>query len=73
MNILPSHLPLYVIHKTMRMLTNILNYFDLGYRDLFTLSSNHDVDSIIVNLCKPLVYEDLSVNEIETPETFEAL
>lgn len=40
--------------------------------DLSTSSSNHDVDSIIVNMCKTLVYDDLSVNEVETLQVVEA-
>jgi len=47
-------------------------FFDLGCRDLFT-SSDHHVDSIVVNLSKTLVHDDLSINEVETPHTVEAL
>lgn len=43
-----------------------LKFSDLVCRDLFTSSSDHDVDSTIVNLSKTLVYDDLSVNEVET-------
>jgi len=32
-------------------------FFDLGCQDLSTSSSDHDVDSLIVNLSKPLVYD----------------
>jgi len=44
-----------------------LEFSNLGCRDLFTSSSDHDVDSLIVNPSKPLVYEDPSINEVETP------
>ena len=40
--------------------------------DLFTSSSDHDVEIVIVNLPKTLVYDDLSVNEVETPQNVEA-
>lgn len=46
---------------------------DLSCHDLSTSSSYHDVDSIIVNLSKTLVYDDLSVDEVETPQIVEAL
>jgi len=42
-------------------------FSDLGCHDLFTSSSDHDVDSIVVNISKTLVYDDLFVNEVETP------
>jgi len=48
-------------------------FSDLGCHDTFTSSSNHDFDSLVVNLSNPLVYEDLSINEVETPQTIEAL
>ena len=38
-----------------------------GYHDLSTSPSDHDVDSIIVNPSKALVYSDLFVDEVETP------
>lgn len=41
-------------------------FSNVGYRDLSTSSFDHDVDSIIVNLSKTLVYDDLSVNEVDT-------
>jgi len=41
-------------------------FFDLGCRDLFTSSSDHEVDSLIINPSKPLVYDDPSINEVET-------
>jgi len=48
-------------------------FSDLGCHDLSTSSSDHDVDSIIVNLSKTLVYDDISVNEVETLQTIETL
>ena len=50
-----------------------LEFSDLGCHDLSTSSSDHDVDSIIVNISKALVYNDLSVDEVETPQTVEEL
>lgn len=50
-----------------------LEFSDLGCHYLSTSSSDHDVDSIVVNLSKTLVYDDLSVDEVETPHTVEAL
>jgi len=48
-------------------------FSDLGCHDLFTSSFNHDVDSTIVKLSKRLVYDDLSIQEVETPSTVKAL
>ena len=48
-------------------------FFDLGCRGLSTYSYDHDVDSTIVNLSRTMVYDDLSVDEVETPQTVEAL
>jgi len=48
-------------------------FSDLRCRDLFTSSSDHDVDSTIVNISKTLVYDDLSVHEVKTPNNVEAL
>ena len=48
-------------------------FSDLGCRDLYTSSSDHDVDSIIVNLSKTLFYDDLSIDEVETLQTINAL
>lgn len=42
-------------------------FSDPGCHDLFTSSSNQDVYSLIVNLYKPLVYQNSSLNEVETP------
>lgn len=47
--------------------------YDLGCHDLSTSSSNQNVDSTIVNLYKTLVYNDLSINKVKTPQTIEAL
>lgn len=47
-------------------------FSDLGSRDLST-SSDHDVDSIVVNMSKTLVYDDISVDEVETSQTVVAL
>lgn len=62
-NIFSSHLPLYPIHQINRDADEHLKFSNLGCLDLFTSSYNHDVDSIMVNLSKALVYNDLSVNE----------
>ena len=43
-----------------------------GCRDLRTSSFDHDFDSL-VNLSKPLVSDDLSIDEVETPQAVEAL
>lgn len=48
-------------------------FFDLGCHDLSTSSVYHDVDLIIINLSKTLVYDDLSIDEVETPQIIEAL
>lgn len=40
-------------------------FFDNGCHDLSTSSFHHDVDSLIVNLPKPLVFGDLSIDEME--------
>jgi len=44
-----------------------LEFSDLGCHDLFTSSSHHNVDSTVVNISKTLIYDDLFVNEVETP------
>ena len=41
-------------------------FSDLVCHDLFTSSSDHDVDSLVVNPSKPLVYEDISINKVKT-------
>jgi len=43
-----------------------LEFFDIGFRDLSTSSSDQNVDSIIVSMSKTLVCDDLSINEVET-------
>jgi len=48
-------------------------FYDLGFHDLFTSSFDHDVDSLVVNPSMPLVYNDPSVKEVETPHTVKAL
>ena len=50
-----------------------LKFFDIGFHDISTSSYDHDVYSIIVNISKALVYNDLSINEVKTPQTVEAL
>jgi len=42
-------------------------FCDIGCCDLSTSSSDHDIDSIVVNLSKTLVYDDLFLDEVETP------
>jgi len=41
--------------------------------DICTSSSYHDVDSLVVNMSKPLVSDDLPINEVETPQDVKAL
>jgi len=41
-----------------------LKFSNLGCCDLFTSSFDHDVDPIIVNMSKTLVYDDISFNEV---------
>jgi len=48
-------------------------FSDLGCHDLSTFSSNEDVDLIIVNMSKILVYDDLFVDKVKTPQTIEEL
>ena len=48
-------------------------FYHLGCYDLSNSSSDHDVDSLIVNPSNPLVYDYPSVNEVETLQTVEAL
>lgn len=50
-----------------------LEFSDLGYPDLFTSSSDHDVDSIIVSMYETLVYDDISVSKVKTPQNINAL
>ena len=51
----------------------IIDFFDRGYRDPFTLVFDHDHDSITVDLLKPLIYDDLPDDELETPKVVEEL
>lgn len=44
-----------------------------GCHDLFTPSFNQDVDSFVVDLSKPLVFDDLFADEVETPQYVKAL
>lgn len=44
-----------------------LGFYDLGCCDLSTSSSDHDVHSLFVNPSKPLIYDDLSIDEFENP------
>jgi len=49
---------------------------DFSYRschDPFTIVFDHDVDSIIVDISKPLVYDDLYIHKVKTPQAVEAL
>ena len=47
-------------------------FYDCCCRDLCTYSFDHNVDPLIVNISKPLVSDDLSINEVETPQAIEA-
>jgi len=51
----------------------IIDFFYHGGRDPFIPIFDHDHVSIIVDLLKPLVYDDLSDDEVETPKAVEAL
>lgn len=51
----------------------IIDFVDHSCHDLFTPVFDHNDDSIVVDFSKPLVYDDLSVTELETPQTVEAL
>lgn len=50
-----------------------LEFSDLDCHDLFTSSSGHDVDSLVVNLSKALVSDDLSIDEVGTPQAVKAI
>lgn len=45
----------------------IIDFVDRSCHDLFTLVFDNDDDSIIVDFSKPHVYDDLSVDKVETP------
>lgn len=47
-------------------------FFDLGYFDLCTSSSYHDIDSTVVNLNKKLVYDNLSIDKVKNPHIVKA-
>ena len=44
----------------------IIDFVDHRCRDLFNLIFDHDDYSIVVDFSKPPVYDDLSVDEVET-------
>lgn len=44
-----------------------------GCCDLFTHSLNHDVDSLVVDLFKPPIFNETYVGEVETPQAIKAL
>lgn len=48
-------------------------FYDHGYCDLCTSSFDHDVDSLDVNLSEPPISDDLSIDEVETPQTIEEI
>jgi len=48
-------------------------FSDRGCHDLCTSSFYHDVDSLVVNLYKPLVSNDLPIDGVETPQDVETL
>lgn len=51
----------------------IIDFSDRGDRDPFVSIFDHDHDSIIFDLLNPLVYDYLRNDEVETPNTVEAL
>ena len=51
----------------------IIDFSDRSCRDSFTPVFDHDVDSITVDFSKSYFYDDLSVDEVKTPYTVEAL
>lgn len=50
-----------------------LEFSYIGCHDLSTYSYDHDVDLINVNMSKTLIYDDISVNQVETSQAIEAL
>lgn len=48
-------------------------FSDHGSHDLYISSSNHDVDSIDVNMSHPLVSDDISIEVVKTLQAVEAL
>ena len=51
----------------------IIDFSDCSCRNLFAPIFDCDDDSITVDFLEPLVYDDLFVDEVETPQTIEAL
>lgn len=49
-----------------------IEFSDCGYHDLFNPSFDHDVDSLVVDISKPLIFDDLPDDEVETPQYVEA-
>ena len=47
----------------------IIDFSDHGCRDPFTPIFDHDHDSIAVDFSKPPVHDDLSDDEVKTPQT----
>ena len=50
-----------------------IEFSDHGCCDLFSPSFDYNDDSFIVNISKPHVFDDLPIDEVETPQAFEAL
>lgn len=48
-------------------------FSDHGCRELYTSSFDHDVDSLTINLSKPLVSDDISIDKVETLQDVKAL
>ena len=48
-------------------------FSDHGCHDLCTSSFNHIVHSLTVNMSRPLVPNDIPINEVKTPQAVEAL
>lgn len=45
----------------------IINFSNHSCQYLFNPIFDHDVDSIIIDLSKPPIYDDLSIDEVKTP------
>lgn len=50
-----------------------IKFSNHGFHDLFTHSSYHDADSFSIDLSKPLVFDDLPNDEVESPQVVKAL
>ena len=50
-----------------------IDFSDHGDRDPFASIFYHNHESIAIDLSKPLVYDDLPDDQVETPKTVEAL